>query len=444
MTLHRAPTHIDPLTLKFLDNSVENAFWERFALTLRTDVRVGMITLTLLFVAFGWVDQIAWPDDIEVLWGIRYGIVVPLLLASTILVLRDRGYQRIGSRVQEFLAVQGIVTMGGLAAFSPILWRRLTLPQLQVGALGIMLSLMVLYGVSRMRWAYAVPLGVLLTGLALVVGSSGDAVNPGLMAVVAVFSAAVNATGAWISRSRERLAREAFVADLSLAQARERSHTLLRTVLPASVADNLDSDWSESADVRATLSTHHDAVTVVLADLVGFTALSERLSPMELAGLLDRVFSEWDALCHKHGVEKIKTLGDAWLAVSGAPIARPDHAEAGARLALDMLATVDLLREQEGFPLSLRIGIHTGPAEAGVIGHSRFAWDVWGDAVEGAARQEAASRPGHIRASSAHADALMRHQPSFVRVTPSDDTHDVWLWPAPPRASPTLANRSHP
>ena len=127
---------------------------------------------------------------------------------------------------------------------------------------------------------------------------------------------------------------------------------------------------------------------MLFADLVGFTPLAAKLSPDQLVGLLDAVFTRFDELAVQHGVEKVKTIGDAYMAVAGAPRAVDDHAGLVARLALAMCTEVKRLGEQTGHALSVRIGIASGPAVGGVIGAQKFAWDLWGDAVNTAARME--------------------------------------------------------
>ena len=168
------------------------------------------------------------------------------------------------------------------------------------------------------------------------------------------------------------------------------SERLLLNVLPAPIAARLKEHDGVIADDR-------DEVTVLFADLVGFTPLAERLAPAELVSLLDGIFARWDAVAAEHGVEKIKTIGDAYMAVAGIPVARSDHAEAVARLALDMRDVVASVSEASGLPLEVRIGIDTGPVVAGVIGRTRFGYDLWGDTVNTASRMESHALPGTIQ-----------------------------------------------
>jgi class 3 adenylate cyclase len=132
---------------------------------------------------------------------------------------------------------------------------------------------------------------------------------------------------------------------------------------------------------------------------VGFTPLSARLKPEEVVAILNELFTLFDRLAEAHGVEKIKTIGDAYMAVGGVPLARGDHAEAVAALAMEMQASIEDYNARLGASIKLRIGICSGPVVAGVIGLRKFAYDLWGDTVNTAARMEAHGVPGEIQVS---------------------------------------------
>jgi len=178
-------------------------------------------------------------------------------------------------------------------------------------------------------------------------------------------------------------------AEDDLAREHERSEGLLRNILPSSIAARLKSENASIADGFA-------EVSVLFADLVGFTELSARLPPAELVALLNRVFSELDDLSERRGLEKIKTIGDAYMVASGLPEPRPDHAQAIAYFAFDMLDVVGRINQSTGYKLAVRIGIHTGPVVAGVIGKRKFIYDLWGDTVNIASRMESHGVAGSI------------------------------------------------
>lgn len=198
--------------------------------------------------------------------------------------------------------------------------------------------------------------------------------------------------GASLTQKRLRDRERFYLEQLRVAQ--EQSEALLRNVLPRSIVDRLKLGESSIAD-------HFENVTVLFADLVGFTAYSARLSPATVVQRLNEIFSAFDELAERHGVEKIKTIGDGYLAVGGLPVARPDHAEAIAELALDMQNAVVQFNERNGERLVIRTGINTGPVVAGIIGIKRFSYDLWGDTVNTASRMESAGVPGAIQISEA-------------------------------------------
>ncbi|MGD1809238.1 adenylate/guanylate cyclase domain-containing protein [Dapis sp. BLCC M126] len=175
-----------------------------------------------------------------------------------------------------------------------------------------------------------------------------------------------------------------------LAEEQEKSESLLLNILPAPIAQRLKQG-------EKTIADSFNEVTVLFADLVGFTKISANLSPAELVELLNMIFSRFDELAEKYGLEKIKTIGDAYMIVGGLPTPREDHAEAIAEMALDMLNQVKEFSQKQGKPLQIRIGINTGAVEAGVIGTKKFAYDLWGDTVNTAHRMESHGIPGVIQ-----------------------------------------------
>lgn len=167
---------------------------------------------------------------------------------------------------------------------------------------------------------------------------------------------------------------------------------LLLNTLPKPIAERLKCGESTIAD-------SFEEATVLFADIAGFTPLSQKVSPDYLVEILNRIFSEFDDLAVEIGVEKIKTIGDAYMVAAGVPTMRDDHAVAIARLALRMLEVVARVGAEMGIDLEIRIGMHSGPVVAGVIGKRKFAYDLWGDAGNIAARMESHGCPGKIQIS---------------------------------------------
>ena len=162
---------------------------------------------------------------------------------------------------------------------------------------------------------------------------------------------------------------------------RGKSDTLLLNVLPEAISDRLKEGETAIAD-------SFSGVSVMFSDVVGITKLSAQIAPGELVEMLNRLFSAFDHLTDRHGLEKIKTIGDAYMVVGGLPTPREDHADAIAAMALDMQTELARLNEEQGTTLSIRIGINSGPVVAGVIGTRKFIYDLWGDTVNTAARME--------------------------------------------------------
>lgn len=179
---------------------------------------------------------------------------------------------------------------------------------------------------------------------------------------------------------------------------KRRSDALLLNILPAQVAEELKRDGRAQA-------VRFDRATVIFADIVGFTALSERLGPEQLVRVVDACFSAFDRVVQEQGAEKIKTVGDAYMAVCGAPRQNDSHALMAARTALGMLQALEQL-DLEGLRLQVRVGLHSGPVVAGIVGLNKFQYDIWGDTVNTAARMQAASEPGRINVSGATRAAL--------------------------------------
>jgi class 3 adenylate cyclase len=179
----------------------------------------------------------------------------------------------------------------------------------------------------------------------------------------------------------------------ALASEQERSERLLLNVLPASIAARLKQTEGVIAD-------GFSEVTVLFADLVDFTRRSQRITPEQVVATLNGLFTAFDQLAQQRGLEKIKTVGDAYMVAGGLPDPRPDHAEAMAEMALAMREEVTRHPDPGGQPLAVRIGIDTGPVVAGVIGTTKFSYDLWGDTVNTASRMESSGVPGRIQVTA--------------------------------------------
>jgi adenylate cyclase len=187
-------------------------------------------------------------------------------------------------------------------------------------------------------------------------------------------------------------------AEIELQDQHERSEALIATVMPQAIAARLKSGR------EARIADRIEMLSVIFADLAGFTEAAHDLAPEEIVDFLDALVCTLDALCEQHQVEKIKTVGDTYMAAAGFDGRAEAGAVAAGRLALAMLAVVDRQPPLGRRKLKLRVGIHCGPATAGVIGDTRFSYDVWGDAVNTASRMESYGEPGRIQVSAAFRD----------------------------------------
>lgn len=202
---------------------------------------------------------------------------------------------------------------------------------------------------------------------------------------------------ACLEKKRLRDQEQAFLREIQAE--REKSERLLLNILPAPIAARLKQTSEIIAD-------HFEDVSILFADIVNFTPLAACMPPAEMIQMLNEVFSTLDALVEEHGLEKVKTVGDAYMAVGGLPLPRRDHLEAVADMALDVLACTAHFARCDGELFQVRVGIHTGPVVAGVIGAKKFSYDLWGDTVNVASRMESHGLPGKIQVTQEVYDRL--------------------------------------
>lgn len=198
--------------------------------------------------------------------------------------------------------------------------------------------------------------------------------------------------------------------EIALRLEHKKSEELLLNILPRPVSDRLK-------DEETVIVDEFEQASVLFTDLVGFTAFAATVSPKRLIAILNDIFSRFDALTQRYGLEKIKTIGDAYMAAAGVPLAQADHAERAVGLGLDMLGAVANFNAAHGLNFGIRVGVHSGPLVAGVIGTHKFAYDLWGDTVNIASRMEATGQAGVVHISSATA-ALLPAGFTLARRTP--------------------------
>jgi class 3 adenylate cyclase len=312
------------------------------------------------------------------------------LVNGTAFVLSDR----VDTLDRQHSIISVLTSVNGLV----ILWLASTGGMLPGYGISAIMLLFAFGFVSRTGFVFAA-----LRSAVIVVGFAVAAIRypgPGSLQVDAfIFGAAVIGTLVAL-RLLEQSRRRVFYQDIvirqqadALALEKERADALLLNVLPASISARL-------LDGERTIADEYPAVTVLFADIVGFTPLVARLPADEVIGLLGRLFTRFDELVAARGLEKIKTIGDAYMAAGGLPEPLDDHAARVVDLGLAMIE-VAAQEGQPGGDLRLRIGVHSGPVIGGVIGHGKFAFDVWGDTVNIASRLESQGVPGRVHVSEA-------------------------------------------
>lgn len=380
---------MEPWSLRFRAPDLEAEYRARTGPTHLRLSRVALWVGIAQWSLFGILDPVMMPDSFRTIFLIRYAIALPILFGFMAL-----SYTRLGKSHLDVPVCLGILS-ASLALDGMVVFAGAFPEFLQAGTL---ILLVYLVAIVRVRVPYAtVTVAVMLLGFLTALVAAG--VDQRFLIfntfVVVTFSVA----GILARYQIERLTRRDFFQAKLLDEERAKSDQLLRNVLPDEVAAVLKAEGRAEA-------LAFDEATVMFADIVGFTTLSAQVSPTELVAMLDETFSVFDGLSDRHGLEKIKTIGDSYMAVAGVPVPRDDHAAAVAEMALDMLEGCRQLRFATAEKFDLRIGIASGPVVAGVIGRRKFAYDLWGDTVNIASRMESQGTPGKIQVSERTRDLL--------------------------------------
>lgn len=386
--LDQAP-ELRPWSLKFKDEWLERRFQDTYFDANLQYIRIATFLGAVTWAAFGPLAQLVVEEGVLRDVVIRYGLGVPTGLVSLALTYLPN-YRRIWQPM-----------ISAAILFSGLVWvihRALVVDaRPDWGYAGNMLILIFAYILSRLQFRYAALVGLGLIAMHNVGAflftddTTIDVVFGDYFLLITAF---IGSVGAYVLERSQRLL---FLRERELDRERGRSEGLLRNILPEQIAERLKQ--RDPATEHGHIAQAYGEVTVVFADLVDFTQQSGRSQPPEIVAVLDEVFSRFDALAERYGLEKIKTIGDAYMAVAGVPEPRADDVEVAAQMALAMREEVRRLRWPSGDPMSVRIGMATGPAVAGVIGTRKFAYDLWGDTVNTAARMESNGIPGEIQVS---------------------------------------------
>ncbi|NEP14285.1 MAG: adenylate/guanylate cyclase domain-containing protein [Symploca sp. SIO2C1] len=377
---------LHPLTLQF-SGELEQAFLNYYYNKSLRQGRIGILTGIFLYFIFGVLDYFTVSPELKAnLWFVRYVIICPLLITIFLLSFSNyfKRFLQIFWSISILLAALGLILIMMIIAFS-------TNQTLDTNThVSIIIIMMYAYAFIVLRFVYSV--AVILTIIALynlvalfVIGASPvTLLNPNF------FMLSANFIGMFASYNIEMYMRKSFFHNYQLEIERNKADKLLLNVLPQPIASRLKQKTS-------TIAESFTDVSILFADIVDFTHLSTKISPIEIVNLLNQIFSEFDELAAQHGLEKIKTIGDAYMVAGGLPNPRIDHAEAIAEMGLDMQSKIAHFRTRQGEPFMLRIGINSGPVVAGVIGLRKFIYDLWGDTVNTASRMESQGIPGSIQ-----------------------------------------------
>ena len=383
--------------LRFPDPELDREFRQQYDTAAVPLAKMAGLVGFVVVGSFGMLDVLIVDDGLSHVLAIRFGIICPaaVVLIVVLVLARERAWTFVQAAMCTGLAVAALALFAmPLVADVPTDFART----------GMLLTLMFLCAFAPVRFVWA-----MWTTAVIFAGYQGASIAQGTPWDVAVYNTFYIVTfivvGGFASFTLERLRRREFLRERALEQEGARSDALLHNILPEEIATRLRTEPGAIAEAA-------DDVSVLFADIVGFTPFSETLPPTELVTLLDGLFTVFDDICGRHGVEKIKTIGDAYMAVAGVPRPDPDHAASIAELALEMQAATAVFAERWPGPLELRIGISSGPVVAGVIGHRKFAYDLWGDTVNTASRMESHGAPGSIQVS-ASTYALLRDRYTF-------------------------------
>ncbi len=376
-----APPAVHGFTLRFEDPAWERAFWADITAERAQQFHRNTIPLICafypVFVVF-FATRTSWPADARIGACVANAIGWALSLVFFSWSRTESFRRRLGIAYVAFTLLHTAVWIGGLVAAPDAFVAAYGLPILVLGLLRTM---------QVSTFAIVTSIGVCTAQIAgylaivpITAGFDADATaGHALVMVVAVV------IGLPRMRDNHRVVRREYVY-------RRLSDGLVDATLPRPIADRLKAG-------ERTIADRHDAVSVLFADLVGFTPLTRRIDPAELAALLDRIFTRFDDLAAAEGVEKIKTIGDCYMAAAGVPAPCADHARRIARVALGLRDIVAEVSRETGHDLRVRIGLDTGAAVAGVLGRNKLLYDLWGDVVNTASRMESHGEAGEIQIS---------------------------------------------
>jgi adenylate cyclase len=378
--------------LNFANAADEESFTDTH---IRSALRINQI---FLFIgAFAYASYYVWdgiidPDNQQLAVMIRIFFVGPILIACSASLF----FKPFQSRVES------VVVTAGISLFVAQTWIYVILDNgFDYAAMGFVLTFLAMATAFIIRVRYLILLAPVTMLTAICGHIYADNAQPGWLIVNILGISAAVMIGMVSSTIRERAARRQFMSERALGQSTARADELLHSILPGDIVERIQSGETDISDTLG-------EVSIVFADLAGFTSLSRRLSPPDLIRLLDEIFSRFDRMAQRHSMSKIYTIGDAYMAVGGMNRGDEgtDHAENAAHFALAIQAEIQKMLAETGYPIALRVGLHIGSVFTGVVGVRRPSFDCWGEAVDLASGLEGRAPPGGILISDSAYDRL--------------------------------------
>jgi class 3 adenylate cyclase len=385
---------LDRLRLRFRDPALESAFRaDQFRHHLG-NIRFAFLAGIFLWISWGLLlrPYILAISELQLDRIMRWAVFVPMLVIGLAL-----SFTTFFGRIWEWVSV-------AIATATIIAWMYYasniqTLPA-EYGYVGVILITAFSYTLLRLRFVLVLLITLVGIGAYLPYAFTTEYVRDVSGVLATLYLVSFGFLGGLAAHRMERFTRTLFLQERQLDQERLRSDGLLLSILPQVVVDQL------KVTSGRRIAQAFDQVTVIFIDAVGSTQQAARSSADDFAHALDDLFSRFDEIADRHGLEKVKTIGDAYMAVAGAPVAMTDHAEAAIAMALDVIREAGAVRWPLGDPIVVHGGVATGPAVAGVIGRKKFAYDLWGDTVNVASRLEEQSEPGEVLVSESTAEQL--------------------------------------
>ncbi|WP_394822631.1 adenylate/guanylate cyclase domain-containing protein [Pendulispora albinea] len=387
----------------FLDPRLERQFRaDYFERSVKSFTRFSIGLSAVAFLAYGIHDLLVIPSIRSFAWALRYGVFGPVAVLVTAL-MHSRKYEPWHQPAMLVFGMGCNVVVIAIAAVAPthgyFIYNSFAILFVTLGPL-----------VAKMN-VFTQALYTLLTVFVyvlfdVVLVHAEDRVRVSMILTIVV----LGGIGTLVAHQLELQAREGFLQRRTIYEQMDqldhekgKSDALLLNILPAKIAERLKREQGR------TIADGFAQVTVLFSDIVGFTKMAERLAPSEVVRRLNAIFSTFDDMADRLGLEKIKTIGDAYMVAGGLPTSKDDHAHAVSEMALEMCRYMEEFSRELGEPVRVRIGVHTGPVVAGVIGKKKFIYDVWGDTVNTASRMESHGIEGRIQVTEATYERIKDH-----------------------------------